>query len=233
MRIIISRLSVLALFVLLSACGVGDYGLMPEDNEYSDAYYEQPVEEEPELPPPVRRGVIEDDVYASDFLGLSFTLPGEDWSFMDDEYIAARLELGGELIAEHGVELDVQDDRVLYDMMALCGASDSMIVVMIEDISQMQGAQRYLQGFKEQLETPGVFEFEFDEDFQVTLGGQQFDVISASVDIGEVRSQQHYLVRRQGDNMVVVIVFLFGDLTLDDIIEHFGDPHPEAEYSEV
>ncbi|MCL2857637.1 MAG: hypothetical protein FWE19_07985 [Oscillospiraceae bacterium] len=191
---------------------------LPEPADYGQA---DPVEEYISL----ERGVIEDDVYISDFLGLSFTLP-EGWDFADEETIAMMMGVGVELIAENGgVDLDTASIDALYDMVAYNATTDSNAMLMIERLdtnAQPLTSQGQLEALRERLEGIDVFGFEFGRPFTVWVAGEPFDTLPITVGTDEIQTRQYYLVRIHGGHMVTIIASLFGDITFAELLDHFG-----------
>ena len=214
--------AMLAAIMLLAACA--GVGYEPAPQAYEADYYEPVyIEKEPQDPAPARGLIIGYDLYINDFLGLSFVLPGEDWEFVFDDEVAEIVGAGGARIAEQDEDFDIDGiTGALYDMVAINRATGCTVAVMFEDISHIPGTGRYLDEFREQLAASGAFEFEFGQDDRVTLGGQRYDMLSASVEMGGASFRQHYLVRRQGDFMVVIIASLRGEAQIEQIIEQFG-----------
>ena len=222
----------LALTLVFAACGSGDAPeppAPPPQEEATPAQTDGPpsTEDEPEEaqePAPLARGIIEEGVYTSEFATLRFTLPGEGWQFLDDAEIAAALDLGVEIMAEEGFDLEDLNLATLYDMVARSEATNSNVMLMIEDLSHTPGAEQqpatvYLEQLRLQLESVELFDFTFEEPRTVALGGQTFDLLTAKV-TGE-DSEQHYLIRRQGEHMIIIIASLFGDLSFDQLLGLF------------
>jgi len=227
-----------AVVILLAACN--SLALAPQPEEEAvltqgmlEVETEQPIEEEPatpeepeEEPIVVERGVIEDELYLNESIGLSFNLP-EGWDFADDETIAMMMGVGVELIAENGGELDTSDINALYDMVAYNAATDSNAMVMIESLdippdTEAPTAQAQLEALRERLEEMDVFGFEFGRPFTVWVAGQPFDALPIAVNLGEVETQQYYLVRIHGGYMVTIIASLFEDITFEELVGYFG-----------
>ena len=228
-------LALAALLILLAACASWSRLQAPEPEAL-------PVMAELELPEPVEydgqaapeeeyvgvcRGVIEDGVYTSSFLGLSFTLP-DGWDFADEETIAMMMGVGVELIAENGwIDLDTANIDALYDMVAYNAATDSNAMIMIESLDTSPGSepltsQAQLKALRERLEEMDVFGFEFGQPFTVWVAGQPFDALPITVGAGETETRQYYLVRIQGGYMVTIIASLFDDITFAELVGSFS-----------
>ena len=175
---------------------------------------------------PFYRGEIDGDTYASGFIGISFTLPGENWGFADDDAIAGMMGAGAEIIADEGVDFAAAY-FLLYEMFAKNYIDDSHVMVMLEDLSItspgiLLSPGAYLELLKTQLEAGELFDYTFQDDSEITIGEQTWLVLSVGVDIMGTQAEQHYLVRRQGSYMIVIVVSLAGDLSFDEIMEHFS-----------
>ena len=222
--------------ILLAACNNQSQTTQPEPEALPvqsvlELEVEQPAEEEPDVPEEepivIYRGIIEEDVYLNSSIGLSFALP-EGWSFADDETIAMMMGVGIELIAENGgFDLDTSNIDALYDMVAYNATTDSNTMVMIETLDVPPGtepptAQGQLEALRERLEEMDVFGFEFGRPFTVWIAGETFDTLPITVSLGEIQTQQYYLVRIQGGYMVTIIASLFDDITFEELIGYFG-----------
>jgi len=214
----------LSAMMLLAACGdpapdsapaiAGQYD-EPDDNdadaEYSGKFY---------------RGEINGDTYSSGFIGISFTLPGENWKFVDDDAIAEMMDTGSEIIADEGVVFDAAG-FLLYEMFAKNSVDDSHVMVIVEDLSITSPGVSlspgdYLELLKNQLEAGELFDYTFKDFSQITIGEQTWDVLSANVDINCTQTKQYYIVRGQSNYMMVIIVSLMGNITFDEVMAHFN-----------
>ncbi|MCL2579966.1 MAG: hypothetical protein FWE32_08030 [Oscillospiraceae bacterium] len=233
----------LALIFLLAACGNGETAQEPvslpieEEAESGGAAglpeEETDQEEDDELQPemeeeaePAARGVIEGDVFTSEFAGLRFTLPGESWRFLTDQEIADAMGVGVEIMADEGFDHEDLDLSNLYDMVAQNTMTGSSLLVMIENQTHIPGAEQfpasvYVEQLRQQLTAIARHDYTFEEDRQIELGGHTFDVLTAHLVVDEVYTSQHYLVRRQGNHMIILIASLFGDIALEQILASF------------
>ena len=222
-----------AVFVLLAGCG--GFSLVPQPEPLAAMVQgaleirlpEVPEEEPEEEYPDVYPGVIEEDIYTNESIGLSFTLP-EGWSFADEETIEMMMGAGVELIAENGGNLDTAGISAIYDMIAFNAGTDSNIMVMIEALSldlepgtELPAALDHLEALQEQLEEMDVFGFVFGQPFVATVSGQDFDALPVTVEINDTPTRQYYFVRIQGRHMVTIIASLFEDIAVEELVGFF------------
>ena len=203
--------ALLALMLVLAACGGGNGN---GNGEIEDVG-------------PVYRGVISGDTYTSSFIGLSFTLP-ENWVFAGDAEIAAMMGIAANVLAAEDIDFDAANIETLYDMLASNPLTGDNIMVMIEDLTltsplaPLIPTRVYLDELKAQMEELDFADYVFADDFQVTIGGQTWDVLSANVDMMGMEIEQHYLVRRQGNYMIAIIATFMGDMSFDDMMSYFS-----------
>ena len=195
---------------------------------------QQPEEPEPggqawdEEDAGVYRGEITEDVYTNASIGLSFTLPGSEWRFADDETIAMMMGVEPEDISGDGWTYFYEGEvAALYDMMAYNAETGSNTMVVIENLGLVPGAApptagAHLEALRERLEEMDIFGFEFGQAFQSTINGETFEVLPIDVEALEREARQYYFVRIQGGYAVSIIASIFDDITVEELISHFS-----------
>ena len=222
-----------AAFTLLAGCGIFSPAQQPEplaamaQGTLEVRLLQFPEEESEEEYPGVYPGLIDEDIYTNESIGLSFTLP-EGWSFADDEIIEMMMGAGVELVAENGGYIDTADIVAIYDMIAFNANTDSNIMVMIEALplelepgTELPDATVHLEALQERLEEMDVFGFVFGRPFVTTLSGQDFDALPVTVDINDTPTRQYYFVRIHNLHMITIVASLFEDITVEELIGFF------------
>lgn len=185
----------------------------------------------PERGVSVPRGVIDGSSYTSGFVGVSFTLPDEGWAFATPETLANMMLVDPALLESAEFDFDEAGTVILHDMVANHLEGESNVAVMVEDLYFSEGgaditAEQFLVRISEQLTGAGMdmFEFTFGEIEEVEIGGHGFALISADVVMEAlgINSQQHYIARRNGDFMIVIVVSLSDDVSFEEIFTAFS-----------
>ncbi len=169
------------------------------------------------------RGTWSDDVYYSEFSGLSFVLP-EGWVAASDEELAALLGIAEETMTdEEAWILEVARMTSVYDMMAMNPLTGDNVIIMYENIALTMGGLQiseadYLELLKNQLQTMQDTSYQFDDMYETDFSGITYTVLPAYEE--NLMLSQYYAVCMQGDYIVAVIITAqFGDV--DAIMDYF------------
>ncbi|MCL2408843.1 MAG: hypothetical protein FWC96_04420 [Oscillospiraceae bacterium] len=142
---------------------------LPEVAAYEENSPVREEDDEKEDGPPERqergpvRGVWEDNVFTSEYLGLRFVMP-HSWVATTDADIADLMGLGADMMAISGIEIpgefwDMFDLRVLIDMVAGNPIAGSSVKIAFERLTfPVRGisAAEYIALTAEQLEQIGM-----------------------------------------------------------------------------
>lgn len=155
------------------------------------------------------RGEWKDNVYSSQFLGISFTLPAE-WAYATDEEIAEMMNLGADLLGNDKEYLaEIAKVKTVYDMMAQDPATGTNVIVMFENLALSVGGtklseEEYAEILKEQLTAVDTLEYTIGEIAKKQLGGHEFTVLSTTVESAGL--QQEYYLLKEGKYMACVLL---------------------------
>ena len=150
------------------------------------------------------RGIIQDDRYASAYLGLEFTLP-EGWAFTAQEILDEQFDitfdwLGDEL---YGDKVDQAEETArtaaVTDMAAAAPDGMSSVQITLEDLfagtdTAFFTAEDYAQTLEQQLSSITEFTYQLGGLRTDELAGQRFTVLETTVPEFEIR-QDFYLLR--------------------------------------
>jgi len=214
----------LAIMLLLSACGGGTTPpptVPPAQN--GDANGDTNGADEDVGP--LARGTISGVTYSSDLAQLTFTLPDDGWDWVDDDVIAEMMGITVDMMADE-MDLSELDIQTLYDMVA-AHDSGTNIIVAIEDLTNHPGGRlitvtALVEALKGEMEALDIMSYTFRPDSEIAIRGNTYVLVTADVEMQGLHFVQHYLVRRQGNYMISVIISLFDGMSIDDIMPHFS-----------
>lgn len=174
----------------------------------------------------VSRGVIEGDVYKSEFIGIEFTKP-ESWIYSTDEEIAEALNMGADFLVEDKFKEAIENSDSVYDMMVKDSITGTNINVGVENLARTLSTnateKQYLDALKSQLSEVSSMEVIFPEEYDsAKLGDTEFTraICEAKV-MGVTMTQAHY-VRKVDGYMCYVVVTVVKGYTVEDIEAMFG-----------
>ena len=211
---------ILVLFVLLlslSACG--------NNNSKEGSEKTEKEAEEKEL----SRGVWTENVFTSEFSGITFTMP-EGWASGTDEEIAALMQVGIDNLTAAGTEVDAEALKagIVYDMLARDTVSNGSVTISFEQVEEpSDGAEKTPEElYVEQLITQ-VLTFQpdvvFGEIGAASIGEHSYTRVDSSVSIDGIGITQTYLVRKIGNFIqTIVISYSSADVNADVIIGFFS-----------
>ena len=171
--------------------------------------------------PELSRGTIKDNVYTSEYLGLSFTKP-ESWVYSTDEEIAAAMNLGADLFLNENFKEALENNSNIYDMMVVDSITRTNINVGFENLSKTFASnitvEQYVQALKTQLSNVSGMTVTFPESFEtVTLGKTEFTKVACTVTAQGVSMKQVYYLNKMDKFMCHIIVTIPSGYTVEQI----------------
>lgn len=170
------------------------------------------------------RGTWTGNVYTNAFASIQFTLP-EGWVAATDEEIAALMGQAADLFTDRQKWL-VESAKLttIYDMMVQDPVTMNNVAVMFENLSLSPGGTKvteedYLEIVTNQLAALETMTYTFDEPSKTTVNGVVYDTVRAVEE--NVNITQYYMVRKQDNYMVALIITTTDDTKLDDILAYF------------
>lgn len=157
----------------------------------------------------VTRGVIDGNVYTSDFSGITFTKP-DNWSYYTDEQLAELVNIGVEQLEADNLTKALTEVASVYDMCA-SDVTGSSVMVCYEntDMTLTKGKtpEEYMELLQKQLkEMQSTLDYTFGEIETVTLGGEEYTKLTAYASTGGVEMTQYYYSRYVGKYMASIII---------------------------
>lgn len=172
-------------------------------------------------------GTWEGLTFTSDLAGLALTLPDESWTIATDEDLAEMMNLGQEAVGDDLSDLEKAMANLtnIQDMMAQNPQTGESILLMFENLAIIPGASDYTaEAFAEELaqglEETDALPYIVGEIGTQTLGGNEYVVVPATVDGYELC--QHYLIRREGNFMVELILTGVGEEGIEGLLAMFA-----------
>lgn len=158
----------------------------------------------------VTRGTVTDNVYTSEYNGLSFTIPS-DWYFYSDAEIAETMGLGLDILSD-----DIAFNEALaslasvYDVMAQ-GSDGSNLNISYENLTVTGGTgydeEAYLDVVRNQLAMLSSITYTVEEGYKtVSLSGETFVCLSVQASSNGLTMAQNYYVRRIDNYMCLVVI---------------------------
>src|SRR5699024_7257140 len=151
-----------------------------------------------------------------DLAGLALTLPDESWTIATDEDLAEVMNLGQEAVGDDLSDLEKAMANLtnIQERMARNRQTAGGILLRFGTLAIIRGASDYTaEAFAEELaqglEETDALPYIVGEIGTQTLGGNEYVVVPATLDGYELC--QHYLIRREGNFMVELILTGVGE----------------------
>ena len=162
------------------------------------------------------------NVYTNDFLGISYKLP-DGWTKLSDEEIAAVMHLGIEMLNDNQKALaDLAKLTVVYYMLAKSPATGENISVFTEKVPVDVTAIYYLENLKAQLPTITAINYTIGEFTKETVGGREYDVLTATAEAsGRTLTQKYYCYKLGKYFLSIIASSMNGEKAVDNLIKAF------------
>lgn len=159
------------------------------------------------------RGTIVDDVYTSEFMGVSFRKP-KGWVYSTDEEIAAVMQIGADLLNTDKFLEQAAKMNTVYDMMVKDPLSGNNINIVFENLKLSASSnitvEQYIEVAKKQLiDQAPMLGYKFGESEKCKLGEQEFYRVPAEGEYSGVKFNQRLYMRKEGTYMIVITLTLF------------------------
>jgi hypothetical protein len=196
----------------------------PEDEEPEE---EEPEEEEPEvLATGITRGIWNDNVWTSEYLGITVTLE-DNWLYATDEEIAALMGIGSDALAAQGLELDFELATLatFHDMLASNTATGASIQVLIERLffpHNRMTAEQYIEAAAETLEMMGM-QVNLDFPGVTRIGNYDWLSYGSVMEVMGVEISARYFVNvKDGFARIIMMVYSEASETPEEILQMFN-----------
>ena len=157
------------------------------------------------------RGIWQENVYTSEFACVTFRL-SEDWNKASALELEAMTERDGEGRLLTVTDLYAQDEN------------GSSVLLMLDDLTRYDALQaltaaEYARDVALQLQATEDFDLSVTAGAVHTLGGQDYTCVDAVLE--KPAFCQKYLIRREEDVMVVLILTAPGEETMNTLLNAF------------
>ena len=159
-----------------------------------------------------KRGVVEDNVYKSEYAGFRLTAP-EGWTFAQDDYILNMMNISVDLM-NNNTELTkaMLDQVAIYDAVCIDQATGRSIMIEYENLAKEVPdpdkftVDDYIASIDKQLSAISAITFtRKGEPETVTLGGEEFTRVVYSAETNGMTVDQVYYMRRVDKFMLGIV----------------------------
>lgn len=135
---------------------------------------------------------------------ITFTLT-EDWTVQRSEELKETMN---------------PKEGQVYDLFARNNETGTNINILYEDLTQTEGGtlvrmNDYITALKESLESSKDYSYSCTEAVAEELSGEEYQVFSTKVP--ELEGTQYFYIRRIDDTMMIMIISVFGEDTLESV----------------
>lgn len=170
----------------------------------------------------IARGVIdENNVYKSEYAGITFTLP-EGFKYASDQEIADMMNVGAEILSEGKNDLTkVLEQTALYDMVAQDATYGTSVMVMFEKATANVSVDYYLKNVKKGLESVTDMGYVVSDDITTeTVGGKEYKVLTATIPTYGL-TQKYYTQKKDGYFIDILITYYDSAVDLNTLLANF------------
>lgn len=173
------------------------------------------------------RGVWEDKTFTSEFSGISVTLPDDDWNVSTDEELAEMMGIGAEAYEDvNKLALELAKIKTVTDMGVDNGVTGTSVMVMYENLSLVANGKSYDEAkFAEEMATAlkanTMYEYTMGDTYTTQVCGKDYLVLPAQV--ADYGLNQNYMLRREGNYMIEIILTGFGEEGMDEAMSLFNN----------
>ena len=168
----------------------------------------------------IARGTVDtNNVYRSEFAGITFTLP-EGFRYADDTEIASMMNVGAELLNKEDLT-EILEQTALYDMVAKDDYYGTSVMVMFEKATGDVSVEYYLNNVKKGLEAVTAYNYEISGDITTqTVGGREYKVLTATVPTYGL-TQKYYVEKKDGYFVDILVTYYEDYVDLNTLLANF------------
>ena len=167
----------------------------------------------------IRPGTAEGNKYTSDYSGLTINLPGDEWSFDEEDVLAEETGVPASLIeANRANALD--QVSVVYDAKASDSSTGSEMTVAYQ---MNRTPEQYMKAEKATLDKLSGVEYEILEEKTVTLCGNEYTLMALEAEAVGTNTTRIFLARTTDDGVLVTVyINMFGVYEVSEILGYFA-----------
>lgn len=165
----------------------------------------------------ISRGVIDDNGYSSEYLGLGFNAP-EGWVYATDAELASLMGEAFDITDQNKMFAELQ---LVYDMMAQDPVTGSNVIIIYENLA-ISGSEditvdEYVEITKQGLTAVEMFTYTFNDETTVTLGDTEFVRVSVTCEYSGFTMDQAYYIAKLGSYIASISVTVTDGTPLETI----------------
>ena len=173
-----------------------------------------------------KRGVVDDDVYISEYGGIKFKAP-EGWTFAKDDYILSMMNIGLDIVASDNAAVTkaMLEQIAIYDALCMDEKTGQSILVQYENLAKEVPdpdkftMDDYFAATDKLLSSMDAFKYtKKGEPETVTFAGKEFQKVVYTAEYAGFTMEQIYYVRRR-DKCIQIVAFSSG-MTGGDMTEY-------------
>jgi hypothetical protein len=176
------------------------------------------------------RGTWNGNQFTNEKAGVTFNLP-EDWVVSTDEEMAAMLGSGTEILANSDLGYSEEEIKksieltTIYDFIAADSNGASNVMVIYENLKKQSSTRtmnekKYIEFLSSQIEAAGMG-YEVGEVSELKIGDINYATLTVTLSMGGASLEQVYLVRRQGNYMINILITIMPESDLETLVGYF------------
>lgn len=165
----------------------------------------------------ISRGVIDENGYSSDYLGLRFTAP-EGWVYATQSELSALMGEAVDITDQNKLFTELQ---LVYDMMVQDLLTGSNVIIIYENLavsgSEDITVEEYVEITKQGLTSVDMFTYTFNDEATVTLGDVDFTRVTVTCEYNGFTMEQAYYIAKLGSYMASISVTVTDGTSIETI----------------
>lgn len=161
------------------------------------------------------KGTIKDQVWSSDYLGLTFTAP-EGWAYFTDEQLKTLLGQGADNMNVDKSEIDAAVSKTVYEFMAMKTDNTASVGVCAEPVPvTIKSGDQYLKALKSTMTNMSKVKFTFSDADDITVGNINFKGLKAKAETGAVQAYYSFV---KDDRAICVIITTQNEADIENLV---------------
>ncbi len=191
--------------------------------EENAAKEEKKTEAEEETADEYIKGIITENGWESEWIGIRYTTP-EGMNMSSEEELDEVMGLGKEVLADDYTERQLAYAEMVsvYEMMSVDEAGATNVFVTVEKLPKTLTTEEFVDLMINNLECVTAIQYEISSrDEMVTIGAREFNKVACKADYQGVAMCQDYYTTVIGDRAVTIAI-TYIDMT-DDLAQEVFD----------
>lgn len=167
----------------------------------------------------IRPGTAEGNKYTSDYSKLTINLPGDEWSFDEEDVLAEETGVPASLIEVNRANA-LDQVSVVYDAKASDSSTGSEMTVAYQ---MNRTPEQYMKAEKATLDKLSGVEYEILEEKTVTIGGNEYTLMALEAEAVGTNTTRIFLARTTDDGVLVTVyINMFGVYEVSEVLGYFA-----------